>query len=88
MQSLVHKLSGSKVEISMRKKVGEEWWPRLLSEKSKPCWLKTDFDKWEDPDAESSEDELSPEAMEVRNNVPSFLFYLPVSSLLYLEKDG
>ncbi|KNE68380.1 hypothetical protein AMAG_13036 [Allomyces macrogynus ATCC 38327] len=43
------------VEFVLYKKE-EKWWPRLLSTKGKPFWLKTDFAKWKDED-ESDEDE-------------------------------
>ena len=39
------------VEIVLRKKeLKEEYWPRLLREKGKVHFLKTDFDKWVDED--------------------------------------
>jgi len=39
------------IEMVLRKKEAkEEFWPRLLKEKAKMHWLKTDFDKWVDED--------------------------------------
>jgi len=47
------------IEMVLRKKEAkEEFWPRLLKEKAKVHWLKTDFDKWVD------EDEQDPNADE------------------------
>uniref|UniRef100_A0A183CLS9 CS domain-containing protein n=1 Tax=Globodera pallida TaxID=36090 RepID=A0A183CLS9_GLOPA len=34
----------------------EEWWPRLLKEKTKVAWIKVDFDKWKDEDEEKEDD--------------------------------
>jgi len=31
--------------VLRKKKIEEEYWPRLLKEKAKVHWLKTDFDK-------------------------------------------
>jgi len=47
------------IELVLRKKKAEEeFWPRLLKEKAKVHWLKTDFDKWVDEDEQdSNEDE-------------------------------
>lgn len=36
----------------------ETYWPRLLKEKTKPHWLKVDFNRWED---EGSNDEETPQ---------------------------
>jgi len=33
----------------------EGWWPRLLQDKSKPHFLKTDFSRWKDEDDEEEE---------------------------------
>jgi len=48
------------VELVLRKKdLKEEFWPRLLKEKGKVHFLRTDFDKWVDEDEqdENPEDE-------------------------------
>jgi len=46
------------VEFVLRKKEQtEEYWPRLLKEKAKVHWLKTDFDKWVDEDEQDPNDE-------------------------------
>ncbi|TID21635.1 HSP20-like chaperone [Venturia nashicola] len=48
------------VELVLRKKdLKEEYWPRLLKEKGKVHFLRTDFDKWVDEDEqdENPEDE-------------------------------
>jgi len=47
------------IEIVLRKKEAkEEFWPRLLKDKAKVHWLKTDFDKWVDEDEQdTNEDE-------------------------------
>jgi hypothetical protein len=43
--------TGRDVELVLRKKeLGEEYWPRLLKDKAKVHWLRTDFDKWVDED--------------------------------------
>jgi len=40
-----------------KKKIEEEYWPRLLKEKAKVHWLKTDFDKWVDEDEQDPNEE-------------------------------
>ncbi|KAI0393541.1 HSP20-like chaperone [Xylariaceae sp. FL0594] len=50
------------VEMKLRKKeLKEEYWPRLLKDKAKVQFLKTDFDKWVDEDEqnEAPDDDLS-----------------------------
>jgi hypothetical protein len=43
--------SSRAVEIKLQKKeLKEEYWPRLLKDKAKQHYLKTDFDKWVDED--------------------------------------
>jgi len=43
--------TGRDVELVVRKKERkEEYWPRLLKDKAKVHWLRTDFDKWVDED--------------------------------------
>ncbi|KAF6029889.1 PTGES3 [Bugula neritina] len=42
--------------VLFRKEEGE-YWPRLLKEKTKAHWLKTDFDKWKDEDESDAEEE-------------------------------
>jgi len=43
------------IEMILRKKeLGEEYWPRLLKEKAKVHFLKTDFDKWVDEDEQNA----------------------------------
>jgi len=51
--------SGRGVEATLRKKeIKDEFWPRLLKEKKKVQFVKTDFDKWvdEDEQEEAGED--------------------------------
>lgn len=53
--------TGKNVELVLRKKeLKEEFWPRLLKDKAKVHYLKTDFDKWvdEDEQEEAPEDDL------------------------------
>ncbi|XP_050080991.1 uncharacterized protein CG16817 [Anopheles maculipalpis] len=45
------------------------YWPRLIKDKTKPHWLKVDFNRWED---EGSNDEESGQGM-VDNNLSDFL---------------
>jgi len=47
------------IEMVIQKKtLQEEFWPRLLKDKAKVHWLKTDFDKWVDEDEQDpNEDE-------------------------------
>ncbi|KKA30261.1 hypothetical protein TD95_002217 [Thielaviopsis punctulata] len=50
------------IELKLQKKeLGEEYWPRLLKDKAKMHFLKTDFDKWVDEDEqnEAPEDDFS-----------------------------
>jgi len=43
--------TGRDVELVLRKKeLKQEYWPRLLKDKAKVHWLRTDFDKWVDED--------------------------------------
>lgn len=37
------------VELNVTKS-SDDWWPRLLNDKTKQHWLKVDFDKWVDED--------------------------------------
>lgn len=49
-QSRQH-IAGNKISLVLRKKEAqEEFWPRLLKEKVKLHYIKTDFDKWVDED--------------------------------------
>ena len=41
-----HHVQQRHVAFKLTKKDPEEEWPRLLRVKSKPSWLKIDFDKW------------------------------------------
>lgn len=44
-------IAGNKISLVLRKKEAkEEFWPRLLKEKVKLHYIKTDFDKWVDED--------------------------------------
>ena len=43
------------IEFALEKKDGGPFWDRLIKEKTKYHWLKTDFNKWKDED--ESEDE-------------------------------
>jgi len=46
------------LEFVLRKKeTKEEFWPRLLEDRAKVHWLKTDFDKWVDEDEQDPNDE-------------------------------
>jgi hypothetical protein len=50
------------IEIKLQKKeLKEEYWPRLLKEKTRSHFLKTDFDKWVDEDEqnEAPEEDMS-----------------------------
>jgi len=50
--------TGRDIEMVIRKKdAKEEFWPRLLKEKAKVHWLKTDFDKWVDEDEQDANEE-------------------------------
>ncbi|KAH9807841.1 Protein wos2 [Teratosphaeria destructans] len=47
--------SGRAVELVLQKKeLNEEYWPRLLKDKAKVHFLKTDFDKWVDEDEQDA----------------------------------
>jgi len=45
-----------------KKETGGPWWPRLLKEKVKPKYLKTDFNRWRDED--DSEDDAGNNSFE------------------------
>lgn len=50
------------VEFVLRKKeLKQEYWPRLLTEKKKAHFLKTDFDKWVDEDEQNEAPEDIPD---------------------------
>lgn len=54
--------SGNHIQFVLRKKKAQaEYWPRLLKEKLKLHYIKTDFDKWvdEDEQEEQVEDDMS-----------------------------
>lgn len=54
--------SGSQIQFVLRKKKAQaDYWPRLLKEKLKLHYIKTDFDKWvdEDEQEEQVEDDMS-----------------------------
>jgi len=58
--------TGRDVEMVLRKKeLKEEFWPRLLKEKGKVHFLRTDFDKWVDED----EQEDNPEDEDFMNKM-------------------
>lgn len=55
--------SGSHILYVLRKKkVQAEFWPRLLKEKLKLHYIKTDFDKWVDEDEQDEQPEEDPMA--------------------------
>ncbi|KAM9910221.1 hypothetical protein OXX69_004690 [Metschnikowia pulcherrima] len=55
--------SGSHISYVLRKKkVQAEFWPRLLKEKLKLHYIKTDFDKWVDEDEQDEQPEEDPMA--------------------------
>lgn len=63
-QSRKH-IAGNKISLVLRKKEAqEEFWPRLLKEKVKLHYIKTDFDKWVDED---EQEELPEENDEMAN---------------------
>lgn len=46
--------TGKNVELKLQKKeLNEEFWPRLLKDKKKVHFLRTDFDKWVDEDEQN-----------------------------------
>lgn len=54
--------TGMKIEAKLQKKeLSEEFWPRLLKDKAKVHYLKTDFDRWvdEDEQEEAGEEDFS-----------------------------
>lgn len=61
-KSQKHELGNSIRFILRKKKVQAEFWPRLLKEKLKLHYIKTDFDKWVDEDEQeeqADEDEMA-----------------------------
>jgi hypothetical protein len=60
-KTMIHH-TGMKVEVKLQKKeLSEEFWPRLLKDKKKVHFLKTDFDRWVDEDEqdEAGEEDFS-----------------------------
>lgn len=54
--------TGKNIEMRLQKKeLKEEYWPRLLKDKARVHFLKTDFDKWVDEDEqnEAAEEDFS-----------------------------
>ncbi len=44
------------IEFALEKKESGPFWERLLKEKNKFHWLKTDFNKWKDEDESDDEE--------------------------------
>ena len=44
------------IEFALEKKDAGPYWDRLLKEKNKYHWLKTDFNKWKDEDESDNEE--------------------------------
>ncbi|ESN96440.1 hypothetical protein HELRODRAFT_163501 [Helobdella robusta] len=60
------------IQFVVYKKESGPFWPRLLKDKTKVHWLKTDFDKWRDED-DSDVDESKDFAFEdMMNNMGSY----------------
>lgn len=57
-QNSSFKISERQIDFSLIKKSPERW-PRLTSTPQKPSWLKVDFDKWTNDDADEQETEES-----------------------------
>lgn len=55
-------LKGRTYELVLAKKEEGPYWPRLIKEKTKAHWLKSDFNKWKDE--EDTDDESSPPDLE------------------------
>lgn len=55
VESCVHKVTGSFVEVFLTKEGSGEWWPRLTTQKKSPHFLKLDFDKWKSESDEEDE---------------------------------
>lgn len=55
-------LKGRTFELVLAKKEEGPYWPRLIKEKTKAHWLKSDFNKWKDE--EDTDDESSPPDLE------------------------
>jgi prostaglandin-E synthase len=57
------------VEFSLRKKESGPFWDRLLKEKTKLHWIKTDFNRWKDED-EMEEDEKDEDGSGLEDVIP------------------
>ncbi|KAM0733894.1 Prostaglandin E synthase 3-like protein [Formica fusca] len=58
----VKNLKGRTFELILAKKEEGPYWPRLIKDKTKAHWLKSDFNKWKDED--DTDDEGSPPDLE------------------------
>ncbi|KAK7203306.1 HSP20-like chaperone [Myxozyma melibiosi] len=52
--SKYHSTNRDSFFLLRKKEAREEFWPRLLKDKKKVHWLKTDFDKWVDEDEQEA----------------------------------
>jgi len=53
------------IELVLKKKDADGYWPSLLKEKVKLHWLKVDFNKWKDEDDSEDDMERSEDLEEV-----------------------
>jgi len=53
-ESKINHTSRSVEVVLQKKELNEEFWPRLLKEKGKVHFLKTNFDKWVDEDEQDA----------------------------------
>ncbi|CAK9796904.1 Uncharacterized protein CG16817 [Anthophora plagiata] len=57
----VQNLKGRTLELVLTKKEEGPYWPRLIKEKTKAHWLKSDFNKWKDEEDSDDGVELKSE---------------------------
>ncbi len=66
-----YRVLDNQVKVSLKKADDGDWWPRLLHDQRKLAWLKLDFDRWMDFDADKDESDNDPDSMDfLRSQYP------------------
>jgi hypothetical protein len=73
------------IEFALEKKDAGPYWDRLVKEKNKYHWLKTDFNKWKDED--ESEDEEGGQDLEEVTFFCKYRFKLSLFRGFYATKQ-
>lgn len=83
----VKNMKGRTFELVLVKKEEGPYWPRLIKDKTKAHWLKSDFNKWKDED--DTDDEGSPPDLEEVKNARyvyfTLLFYVRLITACFID---